>query len=497
MRFMRKHAFLLLIFSAYFSIIRAQSDPGINGAFPQGWYSETISRDGRNMNCRIYYPAFSDGENAPADTISGPYPVVAFGHGFFMQTSYYISLYRRLASHGFIVIAPQFSDTRHGELGRDLIYCLGFIQTSSATPGNRLYGIADPSKKGVSGHSMGGGASLLATTYDSTITIAAPLAAAETNPTIIGTIQNSRSYIYLISAQNDGITPPATTQIPMYNNSPGNKGLLTIKGGNHTKFMDTGIFDFTDPNGYLSRTKQIYLSQKYLTAAFKLFLYEDKSYWKYVFGDSVDADTSVLIEKSVSTLPLAEYYITSPGGTYPDSAITFKWQKTSTLNPGEEIFYRAELALDSLFTQLFYISAESQDSSVTIDSLPSGLYHFRVMARTIGGVVRFSSNMVNLIITPSTGADESGVIPSQFSLSSPYPNPFNPSFSVILTVPEAMRVRIKITDITGKEVYNESGIFDAGRHEKSFRMDEFPSGIYFVMAEVKNQKFIRKLLLLK
>ncbi len=294
-RLLRSFALFLL---GSFSIF-AQPDPGTLGPQAQGWYSETVSRDSRSMNCRIYYPALSDGENAPIDASQGQYPIIAFGHGFLMQTGYYISLLKQLSSHGFIVIAPQFSDTQHGELGKDLIACLNHIKNLSRTPGNRFFNLADTSRTGVSGHSMGGGASLLSTIYDTTIVVAAPFAAAETTPTIIGSINNTKSWVYLISAQNDGITPPATTQIPMYNNTPGRKGLLTLKGGNHTKFMDTGIFDWTDPRGYLSRTRQIYLSQKYLTAVMRYLLKGENYYGTFAFGDSAAADTSVVLETTV------------------------------------------------------------------------------------------------------------------------------------------------------------------------------------------------------
>lgn len=305
-RLLRSFALFLL---GSFSIF-AQPDPGTLGPQAQGWYSETVSRDSRSMNCRIYYPALSDGENAPIDASQGQYPIIAFGHGFLMQTGYYISLLKQLSSHGFIVIAPQFSDTQHGELGKDLIACLNHIKNLSRTPGNRFFNLADTSRTGVSGHSMGGGASLLSTIYDTTIVVAAPFAAAETTPTIIGSINNTKSWIYLISAQNDGITPPATTQIPMYNNTPGKKGLLTLKGGNHTKFMDTGIFDWTDPRGYLSRTRQIYLSQKYLTAVMRYLLKGENHYGTFAFGDSAAADTSVVLETTVGVKDEAQ---TLPG----------------------------------------------------------------------------------------------------------------------------------------------------------------------------------------
>ncbi len=484
--------FLILLTALY-----AQNDPGINGSFPQGWYSETISRDGRNMSCRIYYPAFSDGENAPADTVSGPYPVVAFGHGFFMQSSYYISLYRRLASHGFIVIAPQFFDTQHGELGKDLIYCLNFVKSSSLSQGNRLYGIADSSKTGVSGHSMGGGASLLATTYDTTITIAAPFAAAETNPTIIGSIQNTRSYIYLISAQNDGITPPSSTQIPMYNNTPANKGLLTLKGGNHTRFMDTGIWDWTDPNGYLNRTNQIYLSQKYLTAAFKLFLYNDKSYWHYVFGDSAAADTAVILEKSMSALPLSKFRMITEGGTTSDSVISLSWERSSTLNPAEQISYRAELALDSLFASLFYVSPETSDSFIVTGPFLPGKYFCRITAQTPGGIIRNSENVIVIIITPSTGISDDLSSPHYFSISDAYPNPFNPSFRIMIKLPEAARITFSLTGINGEEVIKDTEFLNSGVHYKSFDMSEFPSGMYLLTAQTGLSRSVRKIILMK
>ncbi|MBK8663254.1 MAG: hypothetical protein IPN18_16235 [Ignavibacteriales bacterium] len=234
---------LILVQSCFY----AQVYPGNRGSFAQGWYSETINRDGRSMNSRIYYPSMTDGENAPTDTTQGPYPVVAFGHGFFMQTSYYISLYRQLASHGFIVIAPQFSDTQHGELGGDLIFCINHIVTMSKTPETDF---------------------------------------------IVWWIQQ--------------------------------KGIRSLDGRT--------IWDWTDANGYINRNNQIYLSQKYLTAAFKLFLYEDNNYWKFVFGDSVSTDTSIILESSINQLPLYSIMIKTSSGTIANNNIEIKWEKSKTLN---------------------------------------------------------------------------------------------------------------------------------------------------------------------
>jgi len=349
-----KHFFeTVYLFGLLLVTLSAQPDPGSTGQLPQGWYTTTVTRDARSMTCRVYYPALSAGENTAIDSANGPYPVIAFGHGFLTLTSYYISVFERLSSHGFIVIAPQFTDTQHGELGKDLVACLNYIKNLARTPGDRFFGLVDTLKTGVSGHSMGGGASLLATLYDTTIVVAAPFAAAETTPSIISSINNTKSWIYLISAQNDGITPPASTQIPMYNNAPGNKALLTIKGANHTKFMDNSLLDWSDPRGYLSRQRQIYISQKYLTAAMRYFLKGEDYYRGFVFGDSVAADTSVILETTVG--------VNTGGGVLPDE-FSVSQNYPNPFNPVTRVNYSLPVASRVTF-EIFRVTGERVASS--------------------------------------------------------------------------------------------------------------------------------------
>lgn len=492
-RVIRLFIFFLVLTAASYP----QFDPGARGPRSQGWFNQTIARDNRSMNCRIYYPSLTDGENSQIDTLNGPYPVVAFGHGFFMQTGYYISLFRQLASHGFVVIAPQFSDTQHGELGKDLIYCLNFIKSLSATPGNRFYKLVDTLKTGVSGHSMGGGASLLATVYDSTITIAAPFAAAETTPSIISSIDSTNAVIYLISSQNDGITPPATTQIPMYENTPDKKGLLTIKGGNHTKYMDTNIWDWTDAGGYINRNLQIYLSQKYLTAVFTLFLYENKNYWTYAFGDSVGTDTSVVIRKSVNRLPLKSFRLLTTGGSTVNRNISVEWNKSSTLNPGEVISYNAEFALDSLFESLFYISPSTNDSSIIIDSIFPGEYFVRIIATTHGGLNRFSDNSIKLLLTSPSSIEEENGFPENFRISKVYPNPSKSEFHFTVESRTSVSIILKVFDVNGREVIAFNKSVPPGLSTEHLNLSGYPSGLFFLVIEQGDNISVQKLILQK
>lgn len=40
-------------------------------------------------------------------TVAGVYPVAVFLHGFMLQNQYYTQILKHIASHGFIVVAPQ------------------------------------------------------------------------------------------------------------------------------------------------------------------------------------------------------------------------------------------------------------------------------------------------------------------------------------------------------------------------------------------------------
>jgi dienelactone hydrolase len=64
-------------------------------------------------------------------------------------------------------------------------HCLTYLEEQNADPASWLFGQVATAQFGVSGHSMGGGASILAAAADARIKAVANLAAAETNPSAI------------------------------------------------------------------------------------------------------------------------------------------------------------------------------------------------------------------------------------------------------------------------------------------------------------------------
>lgn len=78
------------------------------------------------------------------------------------------------------------------------------------------------------------------------------------------------------------------------------------------------------------------------------------------------------------------------------------------------------------------------------------------------------------------GTVENNVLPTKYSFSQNYPNPFNPATKIDYSLPEDLKVTIKIFDITGKEsVTLINSEVEAGNHTISFNATNLSSGIYF------------------
>jgi M6 family metalloprotease-like protein len=89
-------------------------------------------------------------------------------------------------------------------------------------------------------------------------------------------------------------------------------------------------------------------------------------------------------------------------------------------------------------------------------------------------------------------------LPSEYSLSANYPNPFNPSTIINYAVKEAGLVSIKVYDILGAEVailVNETK--DAGAYAVEFNAAKLPSGVYIYTMQVNGFTSSKKMLLMK
>ena len=89
-------------------------------------------------------------------------------------------------------------------------------------------------------------------------------------------------------------------------------------------------------------------------------------------------------------------------------------------------------------------------------------------------------------------------IPSQFSLSAPYPNPFNPSVKIDFSLPSIDNININIYDINGEHVDNiMSGFKTAGFYTAYWNASSMPTGIYFISFSSKEVNRTMKVVLVK
>jgi dienelactone hydrolase len=176
-----------------------QTDYAAHGAYRAGRRRVTVRHpNNTTFTAQLYYPATATGDNTPYDGSGAPYPAVSFGHGFLQPPERYRSILEHLATWGYLTIATESGlelFPNHRAYAEDMRHCLTYLEEQNADPASWLFGQVATAQFGVSGHSMGGGASILAAAADARIKAVANLAAAETNPSAIQASRTCTSYL--------------------------------------------------------------------------------------------------------------------------------------------------------------------------------------------------------------------------------------------------------------------------------------------------------------
>jgi hypothetical protein len=104
-----------------------------------------------------------------------------------------------------------------------------------------------------------------------------------------------------------------------------------------------------------------------------------------------------------------------------------------------------------------------------------------------------------VLAATNDGLIESNVItPEEFTLSNAYPNPFNPTTSMLLSLDQDGLVAVKVFNINGQLIdILTDGNMDAGMHTISWDAQEFASGVYFIKAYIGSEVITQKVSLMK
>jgi hypothetical protein len=114
------------------------------------------------------------------------------------------------------------------------------------------------------------------------------------------------------------------------------------------------------------------------------------------------------------------------------------------------------------------------------------------------------NNRVDLIgdvmewLSGAVAVEEPEPLPQAFSLSPPYPNPFNAQVTIEYALPNEAAVLLSLFDIQGRKVATlTEGTKPAGFHRLIWDAKEMPSGMYFVRLKAGEFTETRKMTLVK
>jgi hypothetical protein len=101
------------------------------------------------------------------------------------------------------------------------------------------------------------------------------------------------------------------------------------------------------------------------------------------------------------------------------------------------------------------------------------------------------------IFTHSVVLSVNDILPEEFSLDV-YPNPFNPSTNIKVSLNTRSAIKIYVYNILGSLVRTiAEDIYEAGSHTFIFNGNDFSSGVYVLTVERNTNLISKKIVLLK
>ncbi|MFD7653045.1 dienelactone hydrolase family protein [Actinosynnema sp. NPDC059797] len=165
-------------------------------------------------------------------------PAVAFAHGWLQPVERYRALLRHLASWGFVAAAP---GTQRGPLMSARLLAGNLRTTLDVCTGVRLGEgdiSVDPERLAVAGHSMGGGAAVLAAADDERVRAVVTFAASETRPSALDAARRVSVPGLHVAAGADRIAPPVGHAEAIAEAWQGPVQLRTLPKASHLGFAE-------------------------------------------------------------------------------------------------------------------------------------------------------------------------------------------------------------------------------------------------------------------
>jgi hypothetical protein len=195
-----------------------------NGFANAGPYATTSGAGG--SQCTIFRPS-TLGQGGVC------HPIIVWGNGTFTSPAVYSGVLTHWASHGFIVAA---ANTSNAGSGAEMTACLDYVIGQNNTSGSAYFRRVDVTKVGASGHSQGGGGTIMIG-RDARIVVTAPLQP-YTQQGFGGFQQSSigqqKGAMFLMSGSADTVATPTPNQSRVYSGANVPVFWGTLAGATHT-----------------------------------------------------------------------------------------------------------------------------------------------------------------------------------------------------------------------------------------------------------------------
>ncbi|HVN84300.1 MAG TPA: hypothetical protein VMW17_05585 [Candidatus Binatia bacterium] len=231
---------------------------------PNGSYPGSPSR---RLTTEIWYPTSASPTQTGQDVRNasvgpGRHPLIIYSHGFMDFRTGGTYLARHLASYGYVVAAPDFPLTRNGAPGGanaldlvnqpgDVRYLIDQFVAMDSDPTSDFAARIDADRIGLSGLSLGGSTTFLATFHptlrDPRVRAAAPIAglACQFGPKFY---DDRRIPLLIVHGSIDAIVAYPQNAVFAFGEARPPKYLATIAGASHTAFTDGATLFETVPN---------------------------------------------------------------------------------------------------------------------------------------------------------------------------------------------------------------------------------------------------------
>jgi predicted dienelactone hydrolase len=224
----------------------------------------------RRLPLEIWYPiasaegAVEETRDAAVHTADGPYPLIVFAHGFSASRAQSAQFTRHLASRGYVVASPDFPSSNGGAPGGprlrgvieqpgDVSFIIDEFERRDGDADWALAGAIDFERIGMTGHSLGGLTTVLATygaARDARIDASLPISPPGC---FVGAIAGEvTTPIMVVGGSEEIIVDPSWIR-QSYETANAPRYYVEIGGADHIKFADVDVNDRDIGEGIVGR----------------------------------------------------------------------------------------------------------------------------------------------------------------------------------------------------------------------------------------------------